>query len=597
MAQTGIQTKIEKLNASNYLTWRGDMKSVLVLADLWEAIVGETADRIAGTARHTPAGASHQVVTPPTSSDRRIDAKAHAVLHVNVTKGMQSLVTDEQTALQAWTALQEMFKSSLTSRIIELKREWNNLQQEADESVMEFHMRVSLLRQQLKEVGVEYSLIDMFTQILDALLPKFEHAVTFLGLSDLSAVTKSEFLAKLQWVENSGKRADLPEAAIVCYGCGEQGHKKHSCPRSMKPSGTPRGKPRSTCEHCNGNHQSENCWREFPEQRPENNYADNEEAGCYTAEAYLGECQHVVGTILKAGTFGYAGRARQYKQAAKEDPAGVSGAAYLVECAQLEPLEDEEEPANEAGPLTKDVALTACEENERTTTVQESEMKQQDATVVVNDSSTSELPLHPNAAAVTQRLREEELATEPNLPGGQQLLSECHPDPTGRGPEAPSVPANRLGSGGQIGENSDNSEKFSTSEGVKLTALTASAMQFGAMEKALEDPRSRDSTFWNEPNALVFPGTLQMTIANEASSVAGKVLQDENSNMSLVREPVNPALQGNVLNATGCKENLPSSFSCAFSEDSRPRHAASSRGDLKDARPVSYSAFCGKDPG
>ncbi len=297
--QMGVQQKIAKLNQNNYITWKGEMRSCLVMADLWEAVEGEVADRIAGRAMTTPAGSAPQV-QPATPADRKLDLKALCSLQLNVSDDMKYLVEDQPTAELAWKELHETFRSTLSSRILTLKRQWSSLKQERSESVLTFQSRVSRLQRELEAVGVSYTQVDVYTQILDALLPHFSQTVTYLALSNLSTMSKADFNAKLQWAESSAKKTDVPIAAAVCYGCGKEGHIARNCPKAgakAEGSTSSPGKGNRRCEHCKGRHASKKCWKKFPHLKPQSNNVQEEddEPSCSNSEAYLVDAKYVTG--------------------------------------------------------------------------------------------------------------------------------------------------------------------------------------------------------------------------------------------------------------------------------------------------------------
>jgi len=124
------------------------MESVLKLQNLWPAIDGEVAQRIAGT--FMVGG----VVLAPTEDDIQMDMKAKALIRVYVENELQVLVDCEDTAAAAWKALRSTFTPALTTRVFGLKQAWADLEQEASEGVVAFYSMAVRVKLDLKDVGV-----------------------------------------------------------------------------------------------------------------------------------------------------------------------------------------------------------------------------------------------------------------------------------------------------------------------------------------------------------------------------------------------------------------------------------------------------------
>jgi len=304
--------RIEKLTPENYNSWSGDIGSALKLSNLWPAIDGEVAERIAGT--FTVGG----VVMAPTSDDRTMDEKAMALMRINVSKELQVLVDCESTADKVWRSLKRTFRASLTTRLMELKGSWAGLRQGQSEGVVAFFSRATRVRLDLKEVGVVVTDLDFMTQIMFGLLPKFNNFVQNMVLTDMSSLSPGEFMNKMQWSESHLEKARGPSApapkahqaeeeqrGIQCHECKQFGHYKRNCPqlRGKKPGGGGQGPAK--CRECGKTgHTVQQCWKKHPHLRPARgkgkfaHHVEEEEEECstsYSAEAYLSEAKYLTG--------------------------------------------------------------------------------------------------------------------------------------------------------------------------------------------------------------------------------------------------------------------------------------------------------------
>ena len=120
----------DRLNQTNYVTWRSEMKCVLVRADLWETVEGEVAERIAGSATHVPPGSTATVQQTATAQDKRKDLKAVCTLHVNVSELVRDQVwfdTNGFETINGWTRKSMSFVFVGLENIPYYVYEFNNL--------------------------------------------------------------------------------------------------------------------------------------------------------------------------------------------------------------------------------------------------------------------------------------------------------------------------------------------------------------------------------------------------------------------------------------------------------------------------------------
>src|SRR6218665_1685159 len=96
--------KIENLNNQNYQTWKFTMELLLIKEDLWETVTKEIPD-------------------PVTAEWQTKDAKARAIIGLQVADNQLHLIRKQKTAKGSWQTLKKYHeKATLTSKVNLLKR-------------------------------------------------------------------------------------------------------------------------------------------------------------------------------------------------------------------------------------------------------------------------------------------------------------------------------------------------------------------------------------------------------------------------------------------------------------------------------------------
>src|SRR6218665_1453483 len=98
--------KIENLNNQNYQTWKFKMELLLMKEDLWETVTKEIPD-------------------PVTAKWQTKDAKARAIIGLQVADNQLHLIRKQTTAKGSWQTLKKYNeKATLSSKVSLLKRLW-----------------------------------------------------------------------------------------------------------------------------------------------------------------------------------------------------------------------------------------------------------------------------------------------------------------------------------------------------------------------------------------------------------------------------------------------------------------------------------------
>lgn len=219
-------------NRESYSLWKFKMSNYLMHEDLWESIDGYSA----GDSTPDPV---------KVRKDRKalnkicLTLEGSAVTHVRMAK----------TAAEAWKALQNAFEYRGMSRRLSLERKLYRLSLENFDDIEAYINAVLSTAQDLADIGKIIEDVSLAAILLGGLTSKYESLVMALENSHVDITTE---LVKAKLLNEMSKQIDMnpvPATAmrskdepsyeskdkkIVCYRCGEPGHKSPGCPLRNK---------------------------------------------------------------------------------------------------------------------------------------------------------------------------------------------------------------------------------------------------------------------------------------------------------------------------------------------------------------------------
>lgn len=205
---------IEKLSGDNYATWSTDMKWLLIMKGIWNAVV------------------DHENV------DEADDLTAMAFIGLNVEKHLKTTIDACDTAKEAWDKLEDVYKAKSNARKLQLKRELTSISLKPKESITLYVSRAKDIRDQLIAAGYEASEEEVALSLLAGLPEGYESIVDTIQATT-EALDIDELMPKLLIVEQRVKdRNDASlikeKAFVVCFKCGQKGHIKRNCPKKKE---------------------------------------------------------------------------------------------------------------------------------------------------------------------------------------------------------------------------------------------------------------------------------------------------------------------------------------------------------------------------
>ena len=229
---------IEKLDGSNWNTWKFQMKHLLMAKGLWNLVDGS--EVLASEATAAAAAALFQ---------SRLQ-KAFSTIVLAMDSAQLYLVTSCEEPKQAWDALKNHLERETLANKLLLKKQYFCSEMKEDTLVDQNLKQVKDITDKLAAIGAPVSEEDQVLTLLGSLPRSFATLVTAIearmdGVS-LDYVQQALIHEEMKQSELSGQlsvaesaltgdyKRNMPRDRPRCYGCGVVGHIQCYCPRKRK---------------------------------------------------------------------------------------------------------------------------------------------------------------------------------------------------------------------------------------------------------------------------------------------------------------------------------------------------------------------------
>ena len=228
---------IEKLNGSNWNTWKFQMKHLLMAKGLWSLIDGS---EVLASEASAAAEALFQ---------SRLH-KAFSTIVLAIDSAQLYLVTSCDDPKQAWNALKNHFERETLANKLLLKKQYFRSEMKEGTSVDQHLKHMKDITDKLTAIRAPVSEEDQVVTLLGSLPRRFATLVTAIetrmdGVS-LDYVQQALVHEEMKQSELSGQfrgtestlagafNRNTPRDRLRCYGCGNVGHIQRYCPRKRK---------------------------------------------------------------------------------------------------------------------------------------------------------------------------------------------------------------------------------------------------------------------------------------------------------------------------------------------------------------------------
>jgi transposase InsO family protein len=233
---------IEKLDGTNYHSWKFKVKMILIDKELWDVVNEKDA---------------------PTEGDEgfdewsKADQKALATIALTVKDSQHVHISTSKTSAEAWKALENIHEGSGVPRRLNLRRKLFTAKLKENETMIAYISRVMTLVQQLEAMKAGPPDEDIVVILLGGLPESYENLVT--SIESRAEMPSSEYV-KERLIYEEKKRSEKSEAnesqesglmvksfknrkswqqpkdrnrdkSFKCFHCGKAGHKSFECPK------------------------------------------------------------------------------------------------------------------------------------------------------------------------------------------------------------------------------------------------------------------------------------------------------------------------------------------------------------------------------
>ena len=252
---------IDKLDSSNWPTWKFQMKHLLLARGLWGLVNGTEA-------LQDEANAQQQ------ADYNKRSQKAFSTIVMAIGSSQLYLVTSCEGPVAAWTALRNHFERETLVNKLMLKKQYFRMEMEEGTSVEEHIKRMKELTDRLAAINAPITEEDQIVTLLGSLPATYSTLVTALeardtvtlGYAQQALIREEQRLKGLTGGSVAtggstgrallGKQSDegrKHSQKKVCFLCGETGHFCRDCPRNQQSS-RPKHKAKPVSTESVGSH-------------------------------------------------------------------------------------------------------------------------------------------------------------------------------------------------------------------------------------------------------------------------------------------------------------------------------------------------------
>ena len=232
---------IDKLDSSNWMTWKFQMKHLLLAKGLWGIVKGTEVLRENPTAQQE-------------AEFMKKSQKAFSTIVMSISSSQLYLITSCEEPAAAWTTLRDHFERNTLVNKLMLKKQYFRMEMKEDTSVEEHIKNMKELTDRLAAINAPIAEEDQDVTLLGSLLSSYSTLVAALEARDTISLSyvRQSLIRDEQKLKRDSKLDGSMDAGAgralfgkqeswkggghqhkkVCYLCGEPGHFRRDCPKN-----------------------------------------------------------------------------------------------------------------------------------------------------------------------------------------------------------------------------------------------------------------------------------------------------------------------------------------------------------------------------
>ena len=202
----GSSMKIEKLNVNNFISWKFNMKCLLMEKGLWGFVTG-TAVKPEVKTENADVNADAVGKSREKLDEYNLKSdKAYSLIALSVEKDLQIHVSTKSTAKEAWESLKSQFEFVSVTQLVRLNRRFYAAKLEEGGDLMKHITEMTTLAEQLREMKEDISSKKFAVAILGSLPDSYDNFLTSMNARDAEKLDWSSVQGVL--MEEHAKRAE-----------------------------------------------------------------------------------------------------------------------------------------------------------------------------------------------------------------------------------------------------------------------------------------------------------------------------------------------------------------------------------------------------
>ena len=203
--------KIEKLNGANYMSWKFNMKCLLMEKGLWGFVSGTVVKPEVLTENGTVTAVQVAESKVKLEEYNLKSDKAYSLIALSVEKDLQIHVSTKDTAKEAWDSLEAHLKFVSVTQMVRLNQRFYRARMEEGGDLLKHITEMTVLSEQLKEMKDEISSKKFAVAVLGSLPDSYDNFLTSMNSRDADTLDWSNVKGAL--MEEFAKRKDKEKQA------------------------------------------------------------------------------------------------------------------------------------------------------------------------------------------------------------------------------------------------------------------------------------------------------------------------------------------------------------------------------------------------